>query len=403
MKSLVNILESIDIFESFKSESLREMMSILNKEAFKSEGNQILPKGIAWDKIEENDVFYGETGDESFYKNFVSKNDYITFWYSLLKKDLQPNKVRSSFYLAPGTLLISCGNKYIQYNTNKRTWESNYVPKTQYEINKRKSKMRPQKPDESDIDYRRSTLTQTPGDESLPNVLGRQVIGRDYNNLHGRSISIKDLFEYSVCSIICIKKDDLIKYSTVELLNKRYDSHIDAVALFKEPVSDQEKAHADYSRWDRTYNKKFVDYPAIRKANLDRYEDVLKLSRYKSKGNEILKNCAPVAKRALKIIEDYSKYRQERISPEYIKEISDNEFLDIFFNYAPKDTRLAELIDYIQTNYTRLVNNIDKIIEYYKRGYTKSDYDIKIKANAIADNVRNLNSYCETAETYLYR
>ena len=118
MESLVSILESYDINESFKSQTLRDLMSVIDKDAFKAEGKYILPRGIAWDKIEEKDVFYGETGDASFYKNFVSKKEFICLWYPLVRKDIMKTSRRRTRYLEPGRFLITSGAYFIQSSGN---------------------------------------------------------------------------------------------------------------------------------------------------------------------------------------------------------------------------------------------------------------------------------------------
>lgn len=401
MESLVSILESYDINESFKSQTLRDLISAINKDAFKENNKYILPRGIAWDKIEEKDVFYGETGDETFYKNFVSKKDFICIWYPLVRKDILRTNRRRTRYLEPGRFLITSGASFIQSSGDIDRWQiSTSILTTEY--TKKQEKQRQgyegQKDGESDLEYRRRTYTTIPGDQTL--TRSASVSGRDYSEVGGVNVSVKNIFEYSLCSIVAIPREVIAANDVSELINNRYKSKIGATALLLEPISDQDKKSIKHNAWyGPTFKLKATDYPAIRKANLERYEEVLKKNRYKYKGLELLKKYEPIMKETIEAIDKYS--REIRTVPEYIKMISDEQFVDVYFNHVKGgNSFIADYVEKLQQNYDIVVDNINSVISKYKVGYKSGSYYIDSYTTCIDKAVNNLRVILDNISRY---
>lgn len=401
MESLVSILESYDINESFKSQTLRDLISAIDKDAFKENKKYILPRGIAWDKIEEKDVFYGETGDESFYKNFVSKKEFICIWYPLVRKDILRTNRRRVSYLEPGTFLITTGTSFIQSSGDIDSWKiSTSILTTEYAKKQEKQRQgyEGQKDGESDFEYRRRTYTAIPGDQTL--TRSAAVSGRDYQELGHVNVSVKNIFEYSLCSIVAIPKEVIAANDVSELINNRYKSKVGATALFLEPISDQDKKNIKHNAWyDPTFKLKASDYPEIRKANLERYEEVLKKNRYKYKGLELLKKYEPIMKETVEAIDKYSK--EIRTIPEYIKMISDEQFVDVYFNHVKSGNSLiADYVEKLQKSYDIVVDNINSVILKYKIGYKSGSYYIDSYIESIDKAVKNLRIILDSISRY---
>ena len=402
MESLVSILESYDINESFKSQTLRDLMSVIDKDAFKAEGKYILPRGIAWDKIEEKDVFYGETGDASFYENFVSKKEFICLWYPLVKKDILKTSRRKTRYLEPGRFLITTGAYFIQSSGNIGNWRiSNSTLTTEYaekqEIQRRGYEG--QKDGEPDFEYRRRTSTRIPGDQTL--TRSSLVSGRDYYEIGHANASVKNIFDLSLCSIIAIPREVIAANDTSELINNRYRSKVGATALLLEPISDQDKKKIEHKSWytPTTFKLKASDYPEIRKANLERYEEVLKKNRYKYKGLELLKKYEPIMRETIEAIDKYSK--EIRTIPEYIKMISDEQFVDVYFNHVKGgNSMIADYVEKLQQNYDVVVEYIDTVIRKYKAGFKNGTWYIDNYIEAIDKAVTNLRTILDNISIY---
>lgn len=396
MESLVSILESYDINESFKSQTLRDLISAIDKDAFKENKKYILPRGIAWDKIEEKDVFYGETGDESFYKNFVSKKEFICIWYPLVRRD-----IRRSRYIEPGRFLITSGASFIQNSGDIGNWKiTTSILTTEYakKLEKQRQGYEGQKDGESDFEYRRRTNTTIPGDQTL--TRSDFVSGRNYYEIGYVNASVKNIFDCSLCSIIAIPKEVIAANDVSELINNRYKSKVGATALLLEPISDQDKKSIKRLDWyDPTFKLKATDYPEIRKANLERYEEVLKKNRYKYKGLELLKKYEPIMKETVEAIDKYS--REVRTVPEYIKMISDEQFVDVYFNHIKSgNSLLADYVEKLQQNYDIVVDSINNIILKYKIGYKSGTYYIDNYTTSIEKAVNNLRAILDVISRY---
>lgn len=401
MESLVSILESYDINESFKSQTLRDLMSVIDRGAFKAEGKYILPRGIAWDKIEEKDVFYGETGDDTFYKNFVSKKEFICLWYPLVKKDILRASRTKTRYLEPGRFLITSGASFIQSSSSIGNWKiSTSILTTEYAEKQKLQRQgyEGQKDDEPDFEYRRRTNTRIPGDQTLTRSF--LVPGRDYQEIGCVNASVKNIFEFSLCSIIAIPREVIAANDTSELINNRYKSKVGATALLLEPISDHDKKGIEHKSWyTPTFNLKASDYPEIRKANLARYEVVLKKNRYKYKGLELLKKYEPIMKETIEAIDKYSK--EVRTIPEYIKEISDEQFVDVYFNHVMGgNSMIADYVEKLQQNYDIVVENINTVISRYKDGFKNGTWYIDDYITKIEKAVRNLRAILDSINRY---
>lgn len=391
MESLVSILESYDINESFKSQTLREFMTVIDKESFTKSGKLTLPQGIAWDKIEEKDVFYGETGDDSFYKNFVSKNEYVCIWYPLVKKEIHRTR-KSTHYLEPGRFILSTGSSFIQSPNSVSEWKISPGLLNPEWVRRREDNRKgytEQGEDETDWEYRRRTDSEFYGDHTIlrsPSVPGRDYVSLDYTN-----ITVKSLFERTLCGIIAISKKVIAENDTSDLINSRFKSKVGAIALMLEPISDQEKRDnlKDKPYYSKTYNLKATDYPLIRRINRERYEKVLKVDRYKHKGLSMLKKYEPIMKEAIEAIEKYSK--EVRTVPTYIKMISDEDFIDVYFNHTKGgDPKIANYIEQLQQNYDLIVSKIDKVIERYKEGHNNGSWWIDDTLKEIEKAEKNI-------------
>lgn len=404
MESLVSILESYDINESFKSQTLRDLMSAIDKDIFRANNKgTILPRGIAWDKIEEKDVFYGETGDESFYKNFVSKKEFICIWYPLVRKSIAKTSRRGSRYLEPGTFLITTGTSFIQNSGDIENWKiSTSILTTEYARKQEKQRQgyEGQKDGESDFEYRKRTHTTIPGDQTV--TRSAVVSGRDYQELGQVNVTVKSVFDNSLCGIVAIPKEVIAANDTSELINNRYRSKVGATALLLEPISDQDKKSIKHLDWyDPTFKLKATDYPEVRKANLERYEEVLKKSRYKYKGLELLKKYEPIMKETIEAIDKYS--REVRTVPEYIKMISDEQFVDVYFNHVKGgNTLIADYVTKLQQNYDIVVDSINSIIFKYKIGHKDGSWYIDDYTMRIDKAVKSLRTILDDIRGYKF-
>ena len=330
------------ILEAFKSSTLRDVYNSLRgdyKSTNTKAGNHMLPHGIAWDQIEDSEIFYGESGDPAFIKKFVKNPDYFIIWYPLSTKEYKYNKSnRNTWSIEPGNIYITCGNEFFMYDARNTTWSA------------------------------RLEATYSWGDDTPSSRLDKNVFTtdnkdmlvkpsiKDWKGFHQGHLTVKVLSEDVYCSAIAIHKDTLVKYSTLELMKNRAESKRDAVALLKKDISHAQRRINNgldsgfkyVSGWDKV---EIVDYPSVRFGNKERYKKILQ----SASASTILKRYVPKLNYLHKCIEDTMP---TKATSSNILKLSGEEFANTFFSYnTGKDIRA------FNTTLTQKVNAIMERIE----------------------------------------
>lgn len=330
------------ILEAFKSSVLRDVYNSLRgdyKSSNTKAGNHMLPHGIAWDQIEDSEIFYGESGDPAFIKKFVKNPDYFIIWYPLTTKEYKYSKSRhNTWSIEPGNIYITCGNEFFMYDARNTTWSA------------------------------RLEATYSWGDDTPSSRLDKNVFTtdnkdmlvkpsiKDWKGFHQGHLTVKVLSEEVYCSAIAIHKDTLVKYSTLELMKNRAESKRDAVALLKKDISHAQRRINNgldsgfkyVSGWDKV---EIVDYPSVRLGNKERYKKILQ----SASASTILKRYVPKLNYLHKCIEDTMP---TKATSSNILKLSGEEFANTFFSYnTGKDIRA------FNTTLTQKVNAIMERIE----------------------------------------
>ena len=330
------------ILEAFKSSTLRDIYNSLRGD-YKSTnikaGNHMLPHGIAWDQIEDSEIFYGESGDPAFIKKFVKNPDYFIIWYPLSTKDYKYNKSnRNTWSIEPGNIYITCGNEFFMYDARNTTWSARLEATYSWEN-----------------DTPSSRLDKNVFTTDNKDMLVKPSI-KDWKGFHQGHLTVKVLSEDVYCSAIAIHRDTLVKYSTLELMKNRAESKRDAVALLKKDISHAQRRINNgldsgfkyVSGWDKV---EIVDYPSVRFGNKERYKKILQ----SASASTILKRYVPKLNYLHKCIEDTMP---TKATSSNILKLSGEEFANTFFSYnTGKDIRA------FNTTLTQKVNAIMERIE----------------------------------------
>ena len=337
------------ILEAFKSSVLRDIYNSLRgdyKSTNTKAGNHMLPHGIAWDQIEDSEIFYGESGDPAFIKKFVKNPDYFIIWYPLSTKEYKYSKTRhNSYSIEPGNIYITCGNEFFMYDARNTTWSARLEATYSW-----------------GNDTPSSRLDKNVFTTDNKDMLVKPSI-KDWQGFHQGHLTVKVLSEEVYCSAIAIHKDTLVKYSTLELMKNRAESKRDAVALLKKDISHAQRrinngldASIKYvSGWDKV---EIVDYPSVRFGNKERYKKILQ----SASASTILKRYVPKLNYLHKCIEDTMP---TKTTSNNILKISGEEFANTFFSYnSGKDMRafnttLTQKVNAIMERIEALVGNLE--------------------------------------------
>lgn len=330
------------ILEAFKSSTLRDIYNSLRgdyKSTNTKAGNHMLPHGIAWDQIEDSEIFYGESGDPAFIKKFVKNPDYFIIWYPLTTKEYKYSKARhNTWSIEPGNIYITCGNEFFMYDARNTTWSTRLEATYSWEN-----------------DTPSSRLDKNVFTADNKDMLVKPSI-KDWKGFHQGHLTVKVLSEEVYCSAIAIHKDTLVKYSTLELMKNRAESKRDAVALLKKDISHAQRRINNgldsgfkyVSGWDKV---EIVDYPSVRFGNKERYKKILQ----SASASTILKRYVPKLNYLHKCIEDTMP---TKATSSNILKLSGEEFANTFFSYnTGKDIRAFNI------TLTQKVNAIMERIE----------------------------------------
>ena len=78
------------------------------------------------------------------------------------------------------------------------------------------------------------------------------------------------------------------------------------------------------------------------------------------------------------IIGDFEPTENYNTIPEYIKMISDEQFVDVYFNHVKGgNSMIADYVEKLQQNYDVVVENIDTVIRKYKAGFKNGIWSFK--------------------------
>ena len=343
MKQLSETLNDVFILEAFQSTILRELVSDLKASGkWKKQGMEILPHGIAWDKIPDDDIFEGETGNQAFYDTFIKSKKFLVIWFNHLTRQTRADsrsRRSSGWYVRPGYTYITIGNQFVEYDFRKQTWDTRFEAK-----NDRLVPVRART--DNDDEYRRRVEKHMANqDASKFADIGAE--DKRYKPSPSKGLgpadghcTVEELASKCICSCIAISLEDVAKYSTVELMKKRYEQKLNATAMMKKKIN-----WAD--RWSKNNPGKYiyslpsdvrsknnelgdrisiVDYPDISRYNKQRYNQALMTA----KSTSILKKYANDVEEFQKVIDDNNE--MTHVTPLAISSIDAGKFADIYFN-----------------------------------------------------------------------
>ena len=343
MKQLSETLNDVFILESFQSAILRDLVADLKASGkWKKTGMEILPHGIAWDKIPDDDIFEGETGDQAFYNTFIKSKKFLVIWFThLTRKTRVDSRSRSAgWYVRPGYTYITIGNQFVEYDFQKRTWDARFEAKNNWLL--------PVRGKYDDDEQYRNKVAQhmTSQDASKYADIGAE--DKRYKPSPSKQLgpanghcTVDELFAKGVCSCIAISLEDVAKYSTVELMKKRYEQKLNATAMMKKKVNwgdrwrknnPDKSIYNSLSSETRSKNDKLgdrisiVDYPEIAQYNKQRYNQMIMTA----KSTAILKKYANDVEEFQKVIDD--NITMTHVTPLAISSIDAGKFADIYFN-----------------------------------------------------------------------
>ena len=344
MKQLSETLNDVFILEAFQSTILRELVSDLKASGkWEKQGMEILPHGIAWDKIPDDDIFEGETGDQAFYNTFIKSKKFLVIWFNHLTRKTRADsrsRYNTGWYVRPGYTYITIGNQFVEYDFQKRTWDARFEAKNNWLLPVRGKY-------DNDEQYRNKVAQHTASqDASKYADIGAE--DKRYKPSPSKQLgpanghcTVEELATKCICSCIAISLEDVAKYSTVELMKKRYEQKLNATAMMKKKVNWEERwrknnpgksIYNGLSSETRNKNDKLgdrisiVDYPEIAQYNKQRYNQMIMTA----KSSAILKKYANDVEEFQKVIDD--NIAMTRVTPLAISSIDAGKFADIYFN-----------------------------------------------------------------------
>ena len=343
MKQLLETLNDVFILESFQSAILRDLVADLKASGkWKKQGMEILPHGIAWDKIPDDDIFEGETGDQAFYDTFIKSKKFLVIWFNHLSRQTRSDsrsRRSAGWYVRPGYTYITIGNQFVEYDFQKRTWDARFEAKNNWLL--------PVRGKYDDDEQYRNKVTQHMASQDASKFADIGAEDKRYKPSPSKELgpasghcTVEELASKCICSCIAISLEDVAKYSTLELMHQRYEQKLNATAMMKKKVGWKDRwlknnpGKTTYSLPSETRRKNdelgdrisIVDYPDISKYNKQRYNQALMTA----KSTTILKKYANDVEMFQKVIDDNNA--MTHVTPLAISSIDAGKFADIYFN-----------------------------------------------------------------------
>ena len=375
MKQLSETLNDVFILESFQSAILRDLVADLKASGkWKKQGMEILPHGIAWDKIPDDDIFEGETGNQEFYDTFIKSKKFLVIWFNhLTRKTRTDSRSRTSagWYVRPGYTYITIGNQFVEYNFQKRAWDVRLEAKNNWLL--------PLRGKYDDDEQYRNKVAQHMASQDASKFADIGAEDKRYKPSPSKHLgpaeghcTVEELASKCICSCIAISLEDVAKYSTVELMKKRYEQKLNATAMMKKKVDWEDRwrknnpgksIYIDLSSETRSKNDKLgdrisiVDYPEIAQYNKQRYNQMIMTA----KSSAILKKYANDVEEFQKVIDD--NITMTHVTPLAISSIDAGKFADIYFNRKLSDSKAKTDALAALTNHVReIVSLIEDVI-----------------------------------------
>ena len=416
MKQLSETLNDVFILESFQSAILRDLVADLKASGkWKKQGMEILPHGIAWDKIPDDDIFEGETGNQAFYDTFIKSKKFLVIWFNHLTRKTRADS-RSSrsagWYVRPGYTYITIGNQFVEYNFQKRTWDVRLEAKNNWFL--------PLRGKYDDDEQYRNKVAQHMASQDASKFADIGAEDKRYKPSPSKHLgpaeghcTVEELASKCICSCIAISLEDVAKYSTVELMKKRYEQKLNATAMMKKKVDWEDRwrknnpgksIYIDLSSETRSKNDKLgdrisiVDYPEIAQYNKQRYNQMIMTA----KSSAILKKYANDVEEFQKVIDD--NITMTHVTPLAISSIDAGKFADIYFNRKLSDSKaktdaLAALTNHVK-EIVSLIEDVILLINKTKSPdymYGKSDEE-RIK-DSVNTRIKRLDSIVVAAKS----
>ena len=415
MKQLSETLNDVFILESFQSAILRDLVTDLKASGkWKKQGMEILPHGIAWDKIPDDDIFEGETGNQAFYDTFIKSKKFLVIWFNHLTRKTRTDSrsMSAGWYVRPGYTYITIGNQFVEYNFQKRAWDVRLEAKNNWLL--------PLRGKYDDDEQYRNKVAQHMASQDASKFADIGAEDKRYKPSPSKHLgpaeghcTVEELASKCICSCIAISLEDVAKYSTVELMKKRYEQKLNATAMMKKKVDWEDRwrknnpgksIYIDLSSETRSKNDKLgdrisiVDYPEIAQYNKQRYNQMIMTA----KSSAILKKYANDVEEFQKVIDD--NITMTHVTPLAISSIDAGKFADIYFNRKLSDSKaktdaLAALTNHVR-EIVSLIEDVILLINKTKSPdymYGKSDEE-RIK-DSVNTRIKRLDSIVVAAKS----
>ena len=374
MKQLSETLNNVFILESFQSAILRDLVADLKASGkWKKQGMEILPHGIAWDKIPDDDIFEGETGDQAFYDTFIKSKKFLVIWFNHLTRQTRSDsrsRYNTGWYVRPGYTYITIGNQFVEYDFQKRAWDTRFEAKNNWLLPLRAK-------NDNDEQYR-NKVEQHKASQDASKFADIGAEDKRYKPSPSKQLgpanghcTVEELATKCICSCIAISLEDVAKYSTLELMHQRYEQKLNATAMMRKKVDWKDRwlknnpGKSTYSLPSETRRKNdelgdrisIVDYPDISRYNKQRYNQALMTA----KSTSILKKYANDVEEFQKVIDNNNV--MTHVTPLAISSIDAGKFADIYFNRKLSYSKAKADALALLTNYVReIVSLIEEII-----------------------------------------
>ena len=399
MKQLSETLNNVFILESFQSTILRDLVADLKASGkWGKQGMEILPHGIAWDKIPDDDIFEGETGDQAFYNTFIKSKKFLVIWFNHLTRQTRSDsrsRYNTGWYVRPGYTYITIGNQFVEYDFQKRAWDTRFEAKNNWLLPLRGK-------NDNDEQYR-NKVEQHKASQDASKFADIGAESKRYKPSPSKELgpanghcTVEELASKCICSCIAISLEDVAKYSTLELMHKRYEQKLNATAMMRKKVdwedrwrknnSGQSVYKLDYET--RSKNRELgdrisiVDYPDISRYNKQRYNQALMTA----KSTSILKKYANDVEEFQKVIDNNNA--MTHVTPLAISSIDAGKFADIYFNRKLSYSKTkADAIAVLTSHVGEIISLIEETILIINK-IKGADYKYgKSEAELIKDSV----------------
>ena len=416
MKQLSETLNDVFILEAFQSTILRDLVADLKASGkWGKTGMEILPHGIAWDKIPDDDIFEGETGDQAFYNTFIKSKKFLVIWFNHLTRKTRADsrsRISAGWYVRPGYTYITIGNQFVEYDFQKRAWDVRLEAKNNWLL--------PVRGKYDDDEQYRNKVAQHMASQDASKFADIGAEDKRYKPSPSKQLgpanghrTVEELATKCICSCIAISLEDVAKYSTVELMHQRYEQKLNATAMMKKKVSWEDRwrknnpgksIYNSLSSETRSKNDKLgdrisiVDYPEIAQYNKQRYNQMIMTA----KSSAILKKYANDVEEFQKVIDD--NITMTHVTPLAISSIDAGKFADIYFNRRLSDSKaktdaLAALTNHVK-EIVSLIEDVILIINKTKEPdyrYGKSEEE-QIK-DSVDSRIKRLDSIVVDAKS----